>query len=88
MNKWIKCSEMLPEIKKTSASMRRESTCVLIVSDDNVYVAHLCEQWGKRSHLIFEACDCNCRGHDMESDEWTLEQVTYWSPLPTPPEDK
>jgi hypothetical protein len=85
---WVSVKERLPDVKKSSCSIRRESACVLIVSYGNVYVAHLCEKWCDRMHFIFKACDCNCRGHDMECDEWTLEQVTHWQPLPEPPKEE
>ena len=84
---WISIKDRLPNVEKTSRSLRRESSCVLIVSYDNVYVAHLCEDWSDRKHFIFEACTCNCRAFDMEIDEWKLDQVTHWMPLPKPPEE-
>lgn len=83
MPQWISVKDRLPNVEKTSRSLRRESSCVLIVSYDNVYVAHLCEDWSDRSLFIFEACNCNCRAFDMEIDEWKLDQVTHWMPLPS-----
>lgn len=82
---WISVKERLPNLEKTSRSLRRESSCILLVSYGNVYVAHLCEDWTDRSHFIFEACTCNCRAFDMDIDEWKLDQVTHWMPLPAPP---
>lgn len=87
-NGWISVKERLPDLEKTSRSLRRESSCILLVSYGNVYAAHLCEDWNDRSLFIFEACTCNCRAFDMETDEWKLDQVTHWMPLPKPPEDK
>lgn len=84
---WISVSDRLPELEYGFA-MRRESECVLIASDGNVHVAHLCEKWCDRTQLIFQACDCDCRGHDMEQDEWGLDQVTHWMELPAPPKEE
>ena len=85
---WISVKDRLPNVEKTSRSLRRESSCVLIVSYDNVYVAHLCEDWSDRKHFIFEACNCNCRVFDMEIDAWKLDQVTHWMPLPEAPKEE
>jgi hypothetical protein len=85
---WISVKDRLPEIEQSSFAMRKESACVLIVSNGDVHVAHLCEKWCDRTQLIFEACDCDCRGHDMEQDEWELDQVTDWMPLPEPPKEE
>ena len=85
---WISVKERLPNLEKTSRSLRRESSCILLVSYGNVYAAHLCEDWSDRSLFIFEACTCNCRAFDMDIDEWKLDQVTHWMPLPNPPEEK
>ena len=87
-NGWISVKDRLPNLEKTSRSLRRESSCILLVSYGNVYAAHLCEDWSDRSLFIFEACTCNCRAFDMEIDEWKLDQVTHWMPLPKPPEEK
>lgn len=84
---WISVKDRLPNVEKTSRSLRRESSCILLVSYGNVFVAHLCENWSDRSLFIFEACTCNCRAFDMEIDEWKLDQVTHWMPLPKPPEE-
>jgi len=88
MPQWISVKDRLPNVEKTSCSLRKESSCVLIVSNGNVHVAHLCEKWCDRTQLIFQACDCDCRAHDMEQDEWELDQVTHWQPLPTPPKEE
>lgn len=88
MPQWISVKDRLPEIEQSSFAMRKESACVLIVSNGNVHVAHLCEKWCDRTQLIFEACDCDCRGHDMEQDEWELDQVTHWMELPAPPKEE
>jgi hypothetical protein len=85
---WISVEDSLPEVEQSSFAMRKESACVLIVSNGNVHVAHLCEKWCDRTQLIFEACDCDCRGHDMEQDEWELDQVTHWMPLPAAPKEE
>ena len=85
---WISVKERLPNLEKTSRSLRRESSCILLVSYGNVYVAHLCEDWTDRSHFIFEACTCNCRAFDMDIDEWKLDQVTHWMPLPEAPKEE
>ena len=84
---WISVKDRLPQLEYGFA-MRRESECVLIASDGNVHVAHLCEKWCDRTQLIFEACDCDCRGHDMEQDEWELDQVTHWMELPKAPKEE
>ena len=88
LDSWISVKDRLPNLEKTSRSLRRESSCILLVSYGNVYVAHLCEDWTDRSHFIFAACTCNCRAFDMEIDGWELDQVSHWMPLPKPPEDK
>ena len=88
MSEWISVKDSLPNVEKTSRSLRRESTCILLVSYGNVFVAHLCENWSDRSLFIFEACTCNCRAFDMDIDEWKLDQVTHWMPLPDPPKDE
>lgn len=85
---WISVEDRLPNVEKTSRLLRRESSCVLIVSYGNVYVAHLCEDWSDRKHFIFEACNCNCRAFDMEIDEWKLDQVTHWMSLPEAPKEE
>ena len=61
---WISVKDRLPNLEKTRCFLRRESSCILLVSYGNVYVAHLCEDWTDRSHFIFEACDCGCHAHD------------------------
>jgi hypothetical protein len=86
-NGWISVKERLPNLEKTSRSLRRESSCILLTSYGNVYAAHLCEDWNDRSLFIFEACTCNCRAFDMDTDEWKLDQVTHWMPMPKPPEE-
>ena len=88
MPQWISVKDRLPNVEKTSRSLRRESPCILLVSYGNVFVAHLCENWSDRSLFIFEACTCNCRAFDMDIDEWKLDQVTHWMPLPEPPKDE
>ena len=88
LDSWISVEERLPNLEKTSRSLRRESSCILLVSYGNVYVAHLCEDWSDRSLFIFEACTCNCRAFDMEIDEWKLDQVSHWMPLPAPPKEE
>ena len=85
---WISVKDRLPNVEKTSRSLRRESSCILLASYGNVYAAHLCEDWSDRSLFIFEACTCNCRAFDMEIDEWKLDQVTHWMPLPAPPKEE
>jgi hypothetical protein len=87
-NGWISVKERLPNLEKTSRSLRRESSCILLVSYGNVYAAHLCEDWSDRSLFIFEACTCNCRAFDMDIDEWKLDQVTHWMPLPETPKEE
>ena len=84
MSEWISVKNRLPKMEHGFA-MRQESECVLIVCNNNVHAAHLCEKWCDRTQFIFEACDCDCRGHDMEQDEWELDQVTHWMPLPEAP---
>lgn len=86
-SQWISVKDRLPQLEYGFA-MRRESECVLIASDGNVHVAHLCEKWCDRTQLIFEACDCDCRGYDMEQDEWELDDVTHWQPLPEAPKEE
>ena len=87
MSEWISVKDRLPEMEHGFA-MRQESECVLIVCNDNVHVAHLCEKWCDRTQVVFEACDCDCRGHDMEQDEWELDDVTHWMPLPEAPKEE
>ena len=86
--KWISVKDRLPELEQSSFAIRKESNCVLIASDGNVHVTHLCEKWYDRTQVVFEACDCGCRGHDMEQDEWELDKVTHWMPLPEPPKEE
>lgn len=84
---WINVRDYLPEIKRNSCTMRAESNCVLIAVNGQIYMAHLVESWGNRSHFNFKACDCGCRGHDMEQDEWTLDEATHWMGLPSLPKE-
>jgi len=94
-NGWISVKDRLPDVFKVY-DFYRESNCVLITvakeSDQQTFVnpyvtvAHL-TQFKSEEHM-WTACRCSVSGNDVEPNEWKLDQVIYWMPLPKPPEDK
>ena len=92
-NGWISVKERLPEVFKVY-NYYRESNCVLITvakeSDQqtpiNPYttVAHLAQFQSEEP--MWMACRCSVSGNEVEPNEWKLDQVTHWQPLPAPPE--
>lgn len=92
-NGWISVKERLPEVFKVY-DFYRDSNCVLITvakkSDQQtsvnpyVTVAHLAQF--KSEEPMWTACRCSVSGNEVKPNEWKLDQVIYWMPLPKPPE--
>lgn len=95
MSEWIPVSERLPEVFKVY-DFYRDSNCVLITvakeSDQQTFVnpyvtvAHLAQF--KSEEPMWTACRCSVSGNEVEPNEWSFKQVSYWQPLPKPPEEK
>jgi hypothetical protein len=89
---WISVSERLPEVPE-ERPYYGASTCVLITvvaeSDQEtpikpyVTVAHLTQFKSEEPSWI--ACACSVIGYCDDLNEWKLEQVSHWMPLPQPP---
>ena len=93
MSEWISVKERLPEVFKVY-DFYRDSNCVLITvakeSDQQTFVnpyvtvAHLAQF--KSEDPMWTACRCSVSGNEVEPNEWSFKQVSYWQPLPAPPE--
>ena len=93
MSEWISVKERLPEVFKVY-NYYRDSNCVLITvakeSDQQTFVnpyvtvAHLAQF--KSEEPMWTACRCSVSGNEVEPNEWSFKQVSYWQPLPAPPE--
>lgn len=86
---WISVKDKLPEITPTDGmNYWLTSTCVLIATKEKTtHVAHL-THWTREPEADWAACACDTPGHDVEPWRWKLSDVTYWQPLPAPPEEE
>lgn len=75
--KWIKCSERMPENLKK----------VLIFVDYEIYVATYYEHpyLNGRGNFIVIELGCGWENTSLEFEEY---EVSYWMPLPNPPESE
>ena len=89
---WISVKDRLPEIIKQNDHYA-DSNCVLIgvvkESDQElpvkpyVTVAHLAQF--RSEAPMWTACRCSISGYEVDPNEWRLNQVTHWMPLPEAP---
>jgi hypothetical protein len=90
---WISVKDRLPELKETLLDLWNESDVVLIVVKPMETTPQFATQARLRSCPrsywepgFWAACKIDSH-NEWETDEWTLQQVTHWMPLPKPPEE-
>jgi hypothetical protein len=90
---WISVKDRLPELKETLLDLWNESDVVLIVVKPMETTPQFATQARLRSCPrsywepgFWAACKIDSH-NEWETDEWTLQQVTHWMPLPEPPKE-
>jgi hypothetical protein len=91
---WISVKDRLPELKETLLDLWNESDVVLIVVKPMETTPQFATQARLRSCPrsywepgFWAACKIDSH-NEWETDEWTLQQVTHWMPLPAAPKEE
>ena len=85
MSQWISVRDELPSCEEYLGSLD-VSKCVLIYTTDKIIsVAHLTNHLYIPSPLVWAKCNCDYLGLTLGEEQWNLDEVTHWMPLPEAP---
>lgn len=94
MNEWIKCSERMPDLKKSVLVLAKsgyyypEVHGKKDIRDIGMHVGYFYddhENFKRMKPKIEFMVECGCSGFEYERENL---EVIYWMPLPNPPKEK
>lgn len=88
MTQWISVANELPSREEYLGSVD-VSRCVLIYTTEKIIsVAHLTNHLNNLNPMVWAKCNCDYLGLTLGEEQWNLDEVTHWMPLPEPPKEK